>query len=323
MCRPKNGETPVAPTTEVSNLLATYEKPTMKSVAKVKAEFTIFKFGESEIRVLDKNGDPWFVAQDVCAALKIQNVTQTIERLDEDERSMFNIGLKSNPMFDSRVREINLVSESGMYTLVLRCRDAVNKGSVPHTFRKWVTAEVLPSVRKSGFYQKPVSDKKTRLSSATQLTPLRQTAERLITTGIGKIYPDIWKLVHQKFEIEHIHQLRPEQVFEAVEFLNAIEGEYLGKANKQLSLPISYSMEYFNQYRWMNGINEQSLSAPWRYPANMLTPNGDNPNPIGHMLGEMRQMGYEVDAALFQLQSLQHHLEMIRHKIDRAQMSLR
>jgi len=168
-----------------------------------------------------------------------------------------------------------------------------------------------------------VNPRKTRLSSATQLTPLRQTAERLITTGLGKIYPDIWKLVHQKFEIEHIHQLRPEQIFEAVEYLNAIEGEFLGKANKQMALPISYSMAYFDQYRWMRGIDDHSLSAPWRYPANMLTPNGDNPNPLGRMLNEMRQMGYEVDAALFQLQSLQHHLEMIRHKIDRAQMSLR
>ncbi|MCP2005218.1 UNVERIFIED_ORG: prophage antirepressor-like protein [Buttiauxella agrestis ATCC 33320] len=290
----------------------------MKIIAKDEAEFTIFRFGANEIRVVDKSGAPWFVAADVCRALDLGNPTKAIKNLDDDEVALTSIqGLSRGN------NQANIVSESGMYTLVLRCRDAVNKGSVPHTFRKWVTAEVLPSVRKNGFYQKPVTDKKTRLSSATQLTPLRQTAERLITTGIGKIYPDIWKLVHQKFEIEHIHQLRPDQVFEAVEFLNAIEGEYLGKANKQMSLPISYSMEYFNQYRWMNGINEQSLSAPWRYPANMLTPNGDNPNPLGHMLGEMRQMGYEVDAALFQLQSLQHHLEMIRHKIDRAQMSLR
>ena len=286
----------------------------MKSIAKAEAGFTIFKFGSNEIRVIDKNGEPWFVAHDVCAALKIQNVTQAIERLDEDERSMLNIG---------RQGEANLVSESGMYTLVLRCRDAVNKGSVPHQFRKWVTADVLPSIRKNGFYQKTVIDKKTRLSSATQLTPLRQTAERLITTGLGRIYPDIWKLVHQKFEIEHIHQLRPEQIFEAVEYLNALEGEFLGNANKQMGLPISYSMAYFDQYRWMRGIDDYSLSAPWRYPANMLTPNGDNPNPLGRMLNDMRQMGYEVDAALFQLQSLQHHLEMIRHKIDRVQMSLR
>lgn len=187
----------------------------MKSVAKVNKEFTIFRFGDSEIRVIDKAGEPWFVAQDVCAALKIQNVTQAIERLDEDERSMLNIG---------RQGDANIVSESGMYTLVLRCRDAVNKGSVPHAFRKWVTAEVLPAIRKNGAYEKPAAVKKDHQSTATQLTPLRQTAERLIATGLGRIYPDIWKYVHSKFEVKHIHQLTPVQVGEAIEYLNALEG---------------------------------------------------------------------------------------------------
>lgn len=162
--------------------------------------------------------------------------------------------------------------------------------------------------------------KKGRHSSATQLTPLRQTAERLIATGMGKIYPDIWKLVHQQFGIEHIHQLEPHQIGEAVEYLTALEGEYLGKANKQMSLPISYPMSYFDRYRGM--VQERDLSSPCRYPAKMLVPNGDFPNPLGRMLGEMKQLGYEVDAAHFQLLSLQHHLEMLRMKIDRISLTI-
>ncbi|EOI6456164.1 phage antirepressor N-terminal domain-containing protein [Yersinia enterocolitica] len=163
--------------------------------------------------------------------------------------------------------------------------------------------------------------KKSRQSSATQLTPLRQTAERLIATGLGKIYPDIWKLVHNKFDIEHIHQLQPVQIGEAVEYLTALEGEYLARAGKQMSLPISYPMSYYEKYRWL--VGDDALSAPWRYPAGMLTPNGDYPNPLGRMLGDMKQMGYEVEAALFQLLSLQHHLEALRQKIDRIQMTIR
>ncbi|EGT4354669.1 hypothetical protein SMY00_003993 [Cronobacter sakazakii] len=286
----------------------------MKSVAKEKSEFTIFRFGDSEIRVIDKSGEPWFVAQDICAALKIQNVTQAIERLDEDERSMFNIG---------RQGEANIVSESGMYTLVLRCRDAVNKGSVPHSFRKWVTAEVLPTIRKHGAYVKPVVAKKDHQSSAAQLTPLRQTAERLIATGLGRIYPDIWKHVHSKFEVKHIHQLTPTQIGEAIEYLNGLEGEFLGKANKQMALPISYPMSYFNQYSHIRELNDHTLSAPWRYPVDNLVPNGDNPNPLGRMLGDLRNMGYEVEAALFQLLSLQHHLESLRQKIGMIERAIR
>ncbi|MBE7395161.1 BRO-N domain-containing protein, partial [Pasteurella multocida] len=53
----------------------------------------------------------------------------------------------------NQVQSINLVNDSGMYTLILRCRDAVKKGSTPHRFRKWVTAEVLPQIRKTGKYE--------------------------------------------------------------------------------------------------------------------------------------------------------------------------
>lgn len=310
----KNSEAPKAGTNEASNLSVTSKELTMKSIAKEKSEFTIFRFGDSEIRVIDKSGEPWFVAQDICAALKIQNVTQAIERLDEDERSMFNIG---------RQGEANIVSESGMYTLVLRCRGAVNKGSVPHSFRKWVTAEVLPTIRKHGAYVKPVVAKKDHQSSAAQLTPLRQTAERLIATGLGRIYPDIWKHVHSKFEVKHIHQLTPTQIGEAIEYLNGLEGEFLGKANKQMALPISYPMSYFNQYSHIRELNDHALSAPWRYPVDNLVPNGDNPNPLGRMLGDLRNMGYEVEAALFQLLSLQHHLESLRQKIGMIERAIR
>ena len=289
----------------------------MKIIAKEKPSFTIFRFGENEIRVIDKNGEPWFVAADVCSALDLTNSRMSLKALDDDEK-----GVSSTYTLQGN-QEVAVVSESGMYTLVLRCRDAVNKGSVPHSFRKWVTAEVLPAIRKHGAYEKPVVVKKDHQSTATQLTPLRQTAERLITTGMGRIYPDIWKLVHKQFEVKHIHQLTPDQVGEAVEYLNALEGEYLGKANKQMSLPISFPMSYFEQYSWMSGLDERALSAPWRYPADMLVPNGDNPNPLGKMLGEMRHMGYEVEAALFQLLSLQHHLENLRQKIGMIERAIR
>lgn len=117
----------------------------MKSLAKAAPEFTIFKFGAHDVRVVKKDGDPWFVAEDVCKALKLSNPSMSLKSLDDDERSKFNLG---------RQGEANIISESGMFTLVLRCRDAVNFGSIPHQFRKWVTSEVLTSIRKTGKYSK-------------------------------------------------------------------------------------------------------------------------------------------------------------------------
>lgn len=74
-------------------------------------------------------------------------------------------------------------------------------------------------------------------------------------------------------------------------------------------------MEWFEQYKWIIGTVD--LSAPWRYPAGLLTANGDYPNPCGRLLGDLRAAGYQVDAALFQLLALQHHLELLRSKLDK------
>ncbi|EIU7558703.1 hypothetical protein AAIB98_003497 [Providencia rettgeri] len=111
--------------------------------------FAPFVFGSTQIRTINYDGDPWFVAVDVCKALNISNVTDALYKLDEDEKE--TIGLTESQAGHG-AQSLNIISESGMYTLVLRCRDAIKKGSVPHKFRKWVTNEVLPSVRKSGSY---------------------------------------------------------------------------------------------------------------------------------------------------------------------------
>jgi prophage antirepressor-like protein len=100
-----------------------------------------FNFESHVVRVVMRDEEPWFVATDICDALGIQNASQVIARLDQDERSMLNIG---------RQGAAHIISESGMYTLVLRCRDAVKPGTVPHRFRKWVTSIVLPAIRKTG-----------------------------------------------------------------------------------------------------------------------------------------------------------------------------
>lgn len=104
----------------------------------------VFSFeSESNIRAIIVDGEPWFVASDVIKALQLTNPTMSLKALDEDERSKFNLGRQGNT---------NIISESGLYTLILRCRDAVTPGTIPYRFRKWVTGEVLPQIRKTGRY---------------------------------------------------------------------------------------------------------------------------------------------------------------------------
>lgn len=94
------------------------------------------EFGEIRTIVLD--GQPMFCLADVCRALEIKNATDVAKRLDEDERTRLNLG---------RQGETNFITESGLYAVVLRS-DKPNAKK----FRKWVTSEVLPSIRKHGMY---------------------------------------------------------------------------------------------------------------------------------------------------------------------------
>ncbi len=104
-----------------------------------------FNFESHSVRVVMRDDEPWFVAADVCRALQLTNPTKALLSLDADEKALTSIqGLSRGN------DQANVISESGMYALVLRCRDAVKPGTVPHRFRKWVTSIVLPAIRKTG-----------------------------------------------------------------------------------------------------------------------------------------------------------------------------
>ncbi len=99
----------------------------------------IFKNEEfGEIRVIEMKNEPWFVAKDICEILGLSNPTMAINRLDEDERTKLNLG---------RQGEANIVNEYGLYNLILASRKKEAK-----EFKRWVTHEVLPSIRKTGGY---------------------------------------------------------------------------------------------------------------------------------------------------------------------------
>ena len=99
----------------------------------------IFKNSEfGEIRTVTVNDEPMFCLADICKALEIKNATDVAKRLDEDERTRLNLG---------RQGETNFITESGLYAVILRS-DKPNAKK----FRKWVTSEVLPSIRKNGGY---------------------------------------------------------------------------------------------------------------------------------------------------------------------------
>lgn len=100
-------------------------------------------FGDLSIRAFDNAGTPWFVATDICRGLGIKNTSDALCVLRDVERQKLTID----------GRETNIVRESGVYTLALRCQEALKEGTSAYNFRIWLTDEVLPAIRKTGQYR--------------------------------------------------------------------------------------------------------------------------------------------------------------------------
>lgn len=109
-------------------------------------ELQKFIYSDKEVRVVVKEGEPWFVAADVCKVLEVTNPTVALDRLDNDERAKFNLG---------RQGETNIVNEPGLYSLILGSRKKEAKA-----FKRWITHDVIPAIRKFGGYLTPEAAEK-------------------------------------------------------------------------------------------------------------------------------------------------------------------
>ena len=106
-------------------------------------EIQIFNNNQfGDIRAINQDGEPWFVAADVCRVLEHTNVTVALDRLDDDEKAKFNLGLRGG--------DTGCVNEPGLYSLVLGSRKLEAKA-----FKRWITHEVIPTIRKHGMYATP------------------------------------------------------------------------------------------------------------------------------------------------------------------------
>ena len=106
-----------------------------------KNEIVPFGYNDQLVRTVLIDNSPWFVAKDVCAALDLSDVSMSVSKLDDDEKLVQKI------FVSGQNRDVVIINESGLYTLILRSNKPQAK-----RFRKWVTSEVLPNIRKNGVY---------------------------------------------------------------------------------------------------------------------------------------------------------------------------
>ena len=128
-------------------------------------------YKEYPVRIVERDGNPWFVANDVCKILALANPRSSMALLDPDEKGVHTVDTPSGE------QEMTVVSEAGLYSLILRSRKAEAK-----TFKRWVTHEVLPSIRKTGAYVAPNLSMEQISAVARKLGEM---ANRLITENAG------------------------------------------------------------------------------------------------------------------------------------------
>lgn len=157
-------------------------------------QLQVFNFTGTDIRVVTKDGQPWWVAKDVCDVLDLSNPSMALKALDEDERAKLNLG---------RQGEVNIVNEPGLYSLILGSRKPEAK-----QFKRWITHEVIPAIRRTGAYRVP-----TLTPNEAIALSLKQTAEMMT------------KLPELEQKIETVEQKVDEQIT-----LNSGEQRRLQKA---------------------------------------------------------------------------------------------
>lgn len=135
-----------------------------------------FNFQDSDVRVVEKDGQPWWVAKDVCDALDLSDVSMSLKALDSDEK------LTQTVFVSGQNREMWLINEPGLYSLILRSRKAEAK-----QFKRWITHDVIPMIRRTGGHVTnedlfvdtylPFADEQTRTLFRSTLATVRQQNE--------------------------------------------------------------------------------------------------------------------------------------------------
>lgn len=177
-----------------------------------------FSFGSQEIRTLTVNNNPWFVSKDVCSILAIRT-NDALNSLDEDEKGYDTIVTPGGP------QEMGIVSESGLYSLILRSRKPEAK-----KFKKWVTSEVLPSIRKNGTYAAtPEPEPEPERPALTESTPadrkeLRNIVDKWVRLSHDRKvnnqdFREAWKEVNNCMQVESVKDIPLEHLQYAILFV--------------------------------------------------------------------------------------------------------
>ncbi|MAB25320.1 MAG: hypothetical protein CMK78_13390 [Pseudomonadales bacterium] len=195
------------------------------------AQIIPFSFDKKEVRTTLINDQPWFVAKDVAAALEYREADRFTRWLDSDEKGTHIVGTPGGD------QEMLVINESGLYSAILRSRKAEAK-----RFKKWVTAEVLPAIRKHGRYEDRRNQMGALVLEAIGVSEL--TAIKGVISDKAKHVPKERRLgfmqtmhrrLHTRFNVARTELIPHKDFADACNFVAAysLEGEWLPKEEKR------------------------------------------------------------------------------------------
>ena len=276
-----------------------------------------FNFGKQQVRTLLIDELPWFVAADVCASLAIANVSLAVngradretDGLDEDEKGIATVNTPSG------AQEMLVVNESGLYALIFKSRKAEAK-----RFKKWVTAEVLPAIRKHGVYEDtkgvmtPMVDDLLGKAGALRLSNvMRCRVAKMDAEHQRSATAKLSSALHACFGVPRVELIPAGQFQAAANFVAsyAIEGEYLGPEQAKPQLDIHYPVEALTQRR-PGMLEQRGMGQAWLDVS--MADICSRPQELSvceKILCELRNAGYEIDGAWFEVRSLRNRLHQL------------
>lgn len=264
-----------------------------------------FQFNAQEVRtVADEKGEPWFLANDVCAVLGYANPRQAIQKNCKER----GVSKRDTPT-SSGIQEMTFINEGNLYRLIVKSRKPEAE-----RFEQLVMEEILPSIRKTGSYNAPTKRQPKALphglshdqqASIKELVKAR--VEALPESKQAKAAITCWSALKSKFGCTY-KEIAPEQFTEAVSLVARLplEGELL-EAEQPKPLELHYPAS------WLAEHNPHLRTYAFREPGIHLTASGlcgmDSRSPTLALTAELTRAGHDVEACRMEVLAMRHQLE--------------
>lgn len=271
-----------------------------------------FNFGKQQVRTLLINDQPWFVAADVSSALLYAEAKDMTRNLDDDEKGRQIVPTPGG------AQEMLVINESGLYSAILRSRKAEAK-----RFKKWVTAEVLPAIRKHGRYEDKQAKMPTLMDELIGMSELsvikgliRDKGKAIAADKRQSFALTMHNRLHTRFNVPRTELIPAGQFEAACNFIaayNVLEGEFIAKEPPQLQLPLNihYPIEALAALR-EGMLTVHNEKQAWLDVAlDDIRDTRDGTTPLESLLWDLEKAGFDIRGAWWELRTYRNKLREI------------